>query len=442
MRALAGALFAAALLLASRAPGGEGFGRLEGHGGPVHSIDRSPDGALILTTSFDYSAGLWDAHARTLVRWLEGHDAAVTAGIFTPDGARALTGSDDFSLILWDVKTGAALHRFKGHQGKIADVAISRDGALAASAGWDGRIGLWDLRTPGPAEFLEGHRAGVNAVAFSADGRTLWSASQDGAVRRWDVAAKRFVRIEAEHGFGVNLLALNEAAGWLAYGALDGAVRVLDLATGAEIADITAGRPPTLALALSPDSGLIAVGDGEGYINVTSTRDWTTERDFRAVTRGPVWALEFSRDGAELYSAGLDSFVQIWPLATAASVASSATLRPFQRAEGPGNGERQFVRKCSICHSLTADGGRRAGPTLRGVFGRRAGTVAGYDYSDALDGSGIVWSAETISALFEFGPDHYTPGSKMPMQRITRPQDRADLVAYLRQVTAPTETIP
>ena len=68
-----------------------------------------------------------------------------------------------------------------------------------------------------------------------------------------------------------------------------------------------------------------------------------------------------------------------------------------------------------------------------------AGTVPGYLYSEILSGSDIVWNESSIDALFDLGPDHYIPGSKMPMQRITNAQDRADLIDYLRQETATEE---
>lgn len=104
--------------------------------------------------------------------------------------------------------------------------------------------------------------------------------------------------------------------------------------------------------------------------------------------------------------------------------------------EQMSNGERQFNRKCSICHTLTGDGARRAGPTLAGVFGRKAGAVEGYSYTGVLKAGDIVWSAETIGALFELGPDVFVPGTKMPMQRIAKKQDRDDLIAYLEIATA------
>ena len=70
-----------------------------------------------------------------------------------------------------------------------------------------------------------------------------------------------------------------------------------------------------------------------------------------------------------------------------------------------------------------------------GVFGRRAGSVGGYQYSDVLAGSDIVWNAKTIDQLFDIGPDYFIPGSKMPMQRIRRPVDRKDLVEFLERMT-------
>ncbi|MEO0503691.1 MAG: cytochrome C, partial [Pseudomonadota bacterium] len=61
--------------------------------------------------------------------------------------------------------------------------------------------------------------------------------------------------------------------------------------------------------------------------------------------------------------------------------------------------------------------------------------VPGYRYSPILDGSDIIWDDTSIDALFDQGPDHYIPGSKMPMQVIAAPEDRADLIAFLRDAT-------
>jgi cytochrome c len=426
---------------------GDGFARLEGHGGPVKGVAVSPDGDRVLTAGFDYSVGLWRLPGARHERWLEGHRAAVNAVAFLPDGRRALSAGDDFALILWDLATGARLRTFEGHRGKIIAIAVSPDGRRAATSGWDGWVCVWDLAGDAAPRWLKGHAGQVNDAVFSDDGRALYTASQDGTIGQWDLATGTLERSLAKHGFGINVLALNEAAGWLAYGAVDGAVRALDLATGEELADLTADRRPILALEPSPDRRRLAVGDGEGYVTVIDTGGagaeggWQIERDFHAAARGPIWALAWTPDGRRLISGGLDDTAAIWPIAAPAEAVEGllADARPgFLRDPSEmSNGERQFARKCSVCHTLTPDSARRAGPTLYGLFGRPAGSVEGYRYSPALAESGIVWDETTIDRLFLEGPDHYTPGSKMPMQRITGAQDRRDLIEFLAANTGP-----
>lgn len=406
----------------------EGFFTLKGHGGPIMGIAVSQSDR-IATESFDNAVGLWDGPTPS---WLDGHEAAVNTVHFTVHGIAS--GADDFTVRLWP--DGRVVGR---HRGKV--MALDDNGTLLASASWDGTIGLWPLQGDG-GRLLQGHGAGVNAVAFSGDGTRLYSASTDGTLRLWDVESGQETRQILGHGFGINEMILNEQDGWIAYGAVDGVTRIIDPETGKRIADLTLDRRPILSMALSPDRALLAVGDGEGYIMVLDTATWRITRDFRATLRGPVWALAFSRDGQNIHAGGLDPVMYSWPVETLSEHGQMATdEQSFQRApEEMENGERQFQRKCSICHTLTGSTARRAGPTLAGLFGRRAGTVAGYNYSETLDGSDIIWTETTIDALFDQGPDHYIPGSKMPMQRITKPTDREDLIAFLRQATQQRET--
>ena len=77
----------------------------------------------------------------------------------------------------------------------------------------------------------------------------------------------------------------------------------------------------------------------------------------------------------------------------------------------------------------------RAGPTLAGIFGRRIATAPDYNFSEALKRMDIVWTPETVSKLFELGPSVYTPGTRMPEQRIGSPQDRAALMRFLEKAT-------
>ncbi|MFK7943735.1 MAG: c-type cytochrome [Paracoccaceae bacterium] len=417
----------------------DGFQRLEGHGGPVKGVAVSPDGRHALTASFDYSVGLWDLGTGE-TRWLEGHEAAANAVAFLP-GGRALSAGDDFAMSLWDLQTGQAVRMFDGHKGKIIAVEPSPDGTIAATSGWDGWVGLWDLSGETEVRWLKGHKSGVNDAVFSADGSRLYTGGSDGTILVWDVVDGALMRPLVKNGFGINHLELNENAGWLAYGAVDGVVRAIDLQTDQVLADLTADRRPILALAADDAGKRLAVGDGEGYVMIIDTENWQIERDFHAAVRGPIWAIAWTPDGKRVVSGGIDDAASVWPVTAADDEVAGllgAGERSFLRDPSEmSNGERQFARKCSICHTLTPDGARRAGPSLYGLFGRPAGTLTDYSYSDALTGTTIVWEAETIDRLFDEGPDHYTPGSKMPMQRITGPADRADLIAFLAENTGP-----
>lgn len=417
------------------------FFTLKGHGGPIMDIAVSPSGR-IATASFDNAVGLWDGSNPT---WLDGHEAAVNVVEFVGTASMVSAG-DDFSVRFWRTPTVGQVLGL--HKGKVMSLAISRTAGMIASASWDGTIGLWAIPAeanggivpvradPAPL-FLKGHRQGVNDVVFGADGQTLYSASTDGTIRKWDVTTGAETQLLVSHGFGINELILNEEDGWLAYGAVDGGVRLIDPQTGSEIGDFTLDRRPILSLTYNSSTRLLAVGDGDGYIMMIDTENMVITRDFQAARTGPIWALAFSPDGQNIHAGGIENIVYSWPVETIREY-DQMSGEPQSFLEAPetlGNGERQFKRKCSICHTLTESSARRAGPTLYQLFGRKAGTVSDYRYSETLTGSDIVWSPETINDLFDEGPDHYIPGTKMPMQRIAGADDRTDLIEYLRTAT-------
>ena len=74
------------------------------------------------------------------------------------------------------------------------------------------------------------------------------------------------------------------------------------------------------------------------------------------------------------------------------------------------------------------------GPSLHGVFGRTAGTEEGFKYSDAMKESGIVWSEETLD-VYLTKPKDMVPGTRMAFPGLKDEQDRADIIAYLKEAT-------
>ena len=94
----------------------------------------------------------------------------------------------------------------------------------------------------------------------------------------------------------------------------------------------------------------------------------------------------------------------------------------------PTDGRDLFNEQCVACHALDVN---KYGPKLGGVFGRSAGSAAGYDYSAALEKAGLTWSAENLNRWLA-GPQQFIPGVKMPV-RVPDPIARRDIVAYLQQ---------
>ena len=418
-------LLAVLASVCATALGAQEFTTLKGHGGPIMGLAMSPAGQ-IATASFDNSVGLW---AEGGPIWLEGHEAAVTAVAFGPNG-QLVTGSDDFTVRRW----GDAPQVLGQHQGKVTSVQLSPDGQYVLSASWDGTLRLWPL-AGGAAQVLQAPGTGINAAIFGPDGWHIFAATVNGQILRFDRQGSDVPLPLVKHGFGVTRLVAHGP--WLAYGAVDGGTRVVRADTGAQLADFSLDRRPVLAMAHHAGTGQLAVGDGHGYIMMLDTSTWRITRDFKATRKGPVWALAFAPDGASIYAGGLDDVAYGWPVALLDEFKPGISgQRSFLRdAETMPNGERQFMRKCSICHALGPGPSRKAGPTLHGLFGRPAGSVPGYFYSPTLRNAQIVWGEDTIDALFDMGPNHYIPGSKMPMQVIAGAGDRADLIAYLKQAT-------
>lgn len=90
-------------------------------------------------------------------------------------------------------------------------------------------------------------------------------------------------------------------------------------------------------------------------------------------------------------------------------------------------GEALYERRCTACHALDVN---RIGPLHRGVIGRRAGSVPGFNYSPALARSGLVWTEANLNRWLS-GPPRLVPGTRMGLS-VPVPAERADIIAYLR----------
>lgn len=401
---------------------------MRGHGGPVRGLSVSPDGATVISGSFDTSVIVWNISEGAAEQVLRLHEGSVNAVLALGEG-RYVTAGEDGRIAFWRAGDAEPERVVTDHTGPIVALAVSPEGDTIASASWDRTVRLV-TRNGETLRVLEGHQDNVNGVAFAPG--AIVTAGYDATLRIWP--ADGSTPIVATVPTPLNAVAVSGDGEVIAAGA-DGVLRILDM-RGEQLGEIETQRLPVIALGLSPDETRIAAASIRGSVAIIDRE--TRELLFTLVGPGlPVWSLAFAPDGETLLTGGSDRIVRRWDARTGEHIgpvvmsAPESVLTQFEGSRGA-----QVFRACAACHTLSPDDGNRAGPTLHGIFGRQIATAPGYAFSPALKEMDIVWTPETVSKLFEIGPTLYTPGTKMPEQKITDPDDRAALMEFLRKATA------
>jgi cytochrome c len=405
--------------------------QMRGHGGPVKSLAISADGSFVLSGSFDSSAIRWSLSKNTAEQVLRFHESAVNA-VAVINGGKLATAGEDAQVAIWDEGKPAPSRVLKGHTAPVVALAASPDGKRIASASWDRTIRLAPV-AGGEVQVLQGHQDNVNGLAFTPDGSALVSAGYDLTIRIWplaNLAAPQIVTLRSP----LNTVAVARDGEIITAGA-DGKVYFLS-PTGELRGEVEAAATPIISLAVSADGNHVAAAAIAGSVAVIDRKERKALRTL--VGPGlPVWSVVFTPDSKTLITGGADRLVRRWDIPSGehlGQVAMQGPENPLAAFEGDRGAE--VYKACVACHTLSPDEGNRAGPTLHGIFGRKIATLPGYQFSDALKKLDIVWTPETVAKLFEVGPMIYTPGTKMPEQKIVSEEDRRALIEFLLKTTA------
>ncbi|WFU26922.1 c-type cytochrome [Bradyrhizobium sp. CB1717] len=422
---LATVLLTASLLLPLR----PAQAQLAGHGGPVRALAVSVDGRTVLSGSFDTAAIRWSLATETAEQVLRFHSGAVNAAAFLGDGRMATAGADG-QIAIWTPGRPQPDQIVEGHAGPIVALAVSPDTSKLASASWDNTVRISSL-SDGGTRVLHGHSQGVNGVAFAPNGQSLVSVGYDLTVRIWPLpdGSPETIMMPAP----LNVVAISPD-GEIVTGAADGKLRMIT--DGRETGEVTVAAKPIVALAISQDGALLATGAIDGTVAIVDRKARGVMRTLAGLA-APVWSVAFLPDGATLLTGGSDGKIRRWNALTGAAIGSNVLGTPADPlAAYAGDHGAEIFRACVACHTLSETEVQRAGPTLAGLFGRKIASLPGYRFSDALKAMDIVWTPETVSKLFEIGPNAYTPGTKMPEQHIGSAADRRALTDFLARATS------
>src|SRR5215831_478770 len=123
--------------------------------------------------------------------------------------------------------------------------------------------------------------------------------------------------------------------------------------------------------------------------------------------------------------------------ATMAMAAALMMATPAMAQEGNAEEGAEVFKKCRACHDVGPEAKNKVGPLLNDIVGRKAGTIEGFNYSEAnksAGSKGLVWTEDVLFKYLE-NPLAFMPGTKMAFAGLKDPQDRKDLIAFLKKHT-------
>ncbi|MDZ4781932.1 MAG: protein kinase [Planctomycetia bacterium] len=311
---------------------------LQGHRAPIRGLAVSRDGRRLVTYAADNTAGLWDLnapHPSETAYEIAGFAAPLTSAAFSPDGTRLALSDHGGSGRLFRITEGTAPELIQKVQLKLPlhDAQFSASGKWLAAGGGDKAARVWPVSEAGLGELrlLSGHAGPLVAIAMDPQRDRLATASADRTLRLWDLDAsspEATVIALPGHTNSVSAAAFTPDGRWLVSSSFDGTVRRWDLNApdiAASARPLTGHTDRVFVLAVSPDSRWLATGGRDKTVrlwDLTANEPSATSRVLRGHDDA-VQALTFSADAKWLASGSADSTARLWEMSLRTPTAGS-----------------------------------------------------------------------------------------------------------------------
>jgi WD40 repeat protein len=299
------------------ATGRELFAPLE-HTELVTSIEFSPNGKQIVTTSRDHTAQLWDTTTGKKIGAPLQHSDWVLHATFSPEGNRVATASQDKTVKIWETRTGRMMARPLAHPSPVRLVRFSPDGGSIATA-FVNSARRWDLATGQMIGATMAHEGSVYAVSYSPDGRFIATGGPNSA-RVWDAVTGEAITAELPHGSWVVTVQFSPDSRLLVSASSDSTARLWNITTGKEAIPHPLKHDQAVnAASFSPNGRWVVTASTDGTARIwdaTTGRQVVQTMNHATSYRVSVHDAKFSPDGKFLITASADTTAKIWQVSS------------------------------------------------------------------------------------------------------------------------------
>jgi WD40 repeat protein len=284
-----------------------------GHTHVVTSVNFSPNGKKIVTTSRDHTVKLWDAQTGALMADIRGYTSNVVSACFSPDGNTILTTGDSIAKI-WNSANGILLNELKGHKTWVKSAYFSPDGEKIITASSDSTVRIW--KTSSGKLFLElkGHTDAVIDASFSPDGKKIVTASDDNTVKIWEAETGKMLVTLPKKIYGVRTAHFSPDSRKIL--TISPSPELWDADNGSFLVSLKGNFGVVKTGCFSPDGTKIAT-TGDMNPQIWNAKNGKLLFSLKGHT-SPASTASFSPDSKEIVSASTDGSAKIWSVASGA----------------------------------------------------------------------------------------------------------------------------
>jgi eukaryotic-like serine/threonine-protein kinase len=279
----------------------------------VHSVQFSPDGARIVTSSYDKTAQVWDARTGQPLGLRLEHAREVFSAQFSPDGQRVVTACADGKARIWDAQSSRLLAETSKHDGEVAFAQFSPDGTRIVTASSDKSARIWDATTGRPLAGPMKHRKPVRYASFSPNGERVVTASDDNTAMIWNAESGTALAGPLEHEGSVLCAEFSPDGERIVTSSSDRSARIWDATTGQPMLKPLQHLRAVDSAHFSRDGRRILTASVDGFARVWDAR---TGELLIEPLRHPaaIWSADFSPDGQRIVTASADFIARVWDL--------------------------------------------------------------------------------------------------------------------------------